>query len=346
MTRRATLSDVAQLAGVSMSTASKALNRRTGMSADTRRRVTDAMDSLGYVPITRDRGHTRSGAIVAVFDTLYTLYSVRVLEGLARGARNAGLDLLVEVSDPFHAGEAVPDLDEFRVKSMSDKGHVGVIMVTSRISDATLEHFRTYELPLVSVDASTALHDGVVNVSSTHWRGGMQAASHLLELGHRRIAFIGGDPGNPGVSERLAGFVDLLRRNHIDVDETLVDERGLELGHVGLEAMLCSDAPPTAVFASSDTAALAAIDVAKKAGLDVPRDLSVIGYDDAYALAVPAINLTTVHAPLEALGRSAVEHIVALAHGSSPEHSDIYLSTQLVVRGTTSTPRGPRRPSD
>lgn len=334
MTRRPTLADVARRAGVSTATASKVLNRRTGFSAETAAAVQAAMSELGYLPITRERMPRATGSIVAVFDTLYTLYSLRVIEGIAEGAQVAGVELVTQVSDPGHVGAPTLSLDERRVRSMADRGHAGVIMVTSRIPADLVDLLRAYGLPLVSIDASAALQADVPDVSSTHWRGGQQAAAHLLERGHRRIAFFGAEPANPGIRERLAGFRDVLAEAGAPLDERFV-VTGLHADATALGALLRQDDRPTAVFAATDAAAVGTIAVARGLGLRVPDDLSVVGYDDTYAPVVPGLDLTTVHAPLEALGRTAVETVLALAAGRPAPRGDLHLSTRLIVRGTT-----------
>jgi len=327
MSRRTTLGDVASLAGVSPATASKVLNDRGGFSEGTRARVERAIEELGYTPSTAGRDR-RIRSLVVVFDSLQAIYSLRVLEGMVDGARIAGVDLVTRVAEPLAA-------DPVDVRAIAASGHSGVVMVTSTIGPELVRRFREHGLPLVSVDASASLQDDVPDVSSTHWRGGMQAAAHLLELGHRRIAFIGGDARNPGLRERLAGFLDQLSREGVPADPSLVSQDGLASGEQQLAAMLASAHPPTAVFASTDGGAVTAIAVAREAGLAVPDDLSVIGYDDTYASLSPALGLTTVRAPLHDLGRTAVDTVLALAHGRGRPTGDLRLPTRLVVRSTT-----------
>ncbi|MGO3884770.1 MAG: LacI family DNA-binding transcriptional regulator [Mycetocola sp.] len=341
--RRATLDDIARKAGVSISTVSKVLNRRTGFSEDTRERVEQAMAELDYAPITRDRAPGVTGAVVVIFDTLYTLYSLRVLEGVAEAAQAAGVDLITQVADPGHHGVATLTLDARRVASMSDKGHAGVVMVTSRISAEMVKQFRDRDLPLVSIDASALVPGDVPNVGSNHWRGGVQAATHLRELGHTQIGFIGGDPDNPGLRERLSGFREVLARDGVSSDPALVSEEGMDQGPVAFDRMMSLAEPPTAVFASTDAGAMEILALARDRGLRVPEDLSVIGYDDTYSLVAPSLGLTTVRAPLEAVGKTAVETVLGLAAGRPVSEADLYLSTRLVVRSTTAPPSGVSR---
>lgn len=333
--RRPTLDDLAARSGVSKTTVSKVLNRRTGFSASTRAAVERAAQELGYVPITRERGPHASGAVVVVFDTLFSLYSLRVLEGVADGAQAAGVDLITQVLRPNWPGGAALELDARRIKTMADKGHAGVLIVTSVITPATVGFFEEYGLPFVAIDAQTALQKTVLSVGSNHWGGGMQAARHLVDLGHRRIGFVGGNRDNPGLRERLAGFREVLETAGIDLPAQLVSEEGLGSGRVAVERMLRGALPPTAVFASNDADALWAVAAITEAGLRVPEDISVVGYDDTYAAVSPVPFLTTVRAPLHDIGRLAVDTLLAVGAGTPPISPRLELATELIVRTST-----------
>ncbi len=338
MPRRVTIDDLARAAGTSRATVSKVLNARGGYSDATRRSVEAAIDELGYRPIARES--RRRPAVAALFDTLFTPYSLRVLEGIVDEAQRLGMDVVTQVADPMHRGRPTLIPDERYVTEAVANGYRGVIMVTSDVDARTAGAFAAAELPLVSIDASASLQETVPNVGSTHWRGGAQAARHLLELGHRRIAFIGGDQRSPGFRERFAGFADALRQQPGAWREELVAPDDWAAGLGALDRMLDAPEPPTAVFAATDGMAVEAIAHLRRRGLGVPDDVSVLGYDDTHSALLPGLELSSVHAPLEAIGAAAVRTVVALAYGDAVLTSDLHLSTTLRARATTKQLRG------
>jgi LacI family transcriptional regulator len=333
--RRATLDDIAALSGVSRATVSKVLNRRSGFTPATRAAVEKAVRDTGYVPITRERRMQESGAILIVFDTLFSLYSLKLLDGVAEGAQDAGVDLITQVMFPNSARAASITLNAHHIKTIADKGHAGVLVVTSVITPETVALFAEYGVPLLAIDAQTALQNDVVSVGSNHWGGGMQAAKHLVDLGHRRIAFVGGHRDNPALRERYTGFREVLEGAGIEIDPTLVSEEGFGSGFDAVARMLRAPHPPTAVFASNDADAFGAVRAIAEAGLRMPEDVSVVGYDDTYAEVSPIRFLTTVHAPLHEIGRVAVATLLGLSRGEQPISPRVELATSLVVRDST-----------
>ena len=168
-----------------------------------------------------------------------------------------------------------------------------VILVTSELSPAQRSLLQRHDLPVVHIDPVDPL-DGVQSIASTNFAGGMQAAQHLLDLGHRHIAFAGGTPRSMPVRERHQGYLAALTAGGGDVDPALVLQRGFgyEAGVDVATELLTLPELPTAIFAATDAAALGVLEAARRQGLRVPEDLSVVGFDDTYA----AMGLTTTFA--------------------------------------------------
>ncbi|MEV6344198.1 substrate-binding domain-containing protein [Actinoplanes sp. NPDC051851] len=337
--RRATLDEVAAHAGVSKATASKVLNHRPGISASTRRRVEEAMRELDYSLTTTPPVPGRT--VTAVFDTLVNLYSLKVLEGAIDAADSAGVDLVTSALAPNPSGRPAKPFDPAYVHRIAAKGHTGLLVVTTRIGDAVVAACASAGLPLVAVDPPNALDGSVVSIGSHHWVGGMQAAQHLLSLGHRRIAFVGGEPDNAGLRERFGGYREVLETAGVTVDPRLVSQEGMGSSERAVGPMLAlpPGARPTAVFAATDGDALSVIRVAYQLGLSVPRDVSVVGYDDTYAaIAASTHLLTTVRTPMHGIGDLALKTLLQMSAGIDPVSRQIRLSTTLITRETTAPP--------
>jgi LacI family transcriptional regulator len=328
--RRVTLDDIARTAGVSKATVSKILNRRGGTSDETRLRVEGVMRELGYVAITRERAPADNRTVTAVFDNLVALYSLGVMSGLVDGAQALGADLVINVTDSHRGTDVV--LDRAFVRRLAAKGHSGLIVVTTSIDAALVSACTQYGISLVAVDAPNTVDASVVSIGSNHWSGGMDATRHLLELGHTRIGFLGGDPAVPGLRERLSGYREALAAAGVEFAPELVSETGMATGAAAVPGMLALADPPTAFFITNDGDAIAVVRAVHDAGLRVPEDISVVGYDDTYSFLPSLIHLTTVHTPMHEIGKLAVETVLGLDEGKQPISPRLQLATNLVVR--------------
>ncbi|PXA68058.1 LacI family DNA-binding transcriptional regulator [Cryobacterium arcticum] len=328
--RRVTLSDIATAAGVSKATASKVLNHRGGTSDETRLRVESVMRELGYVAITRERAPADNRTVTAVFDNLVALYSLCVLGGLVDGAQALDVDLVTNVTDSKQGTDIV--LNRAWVRRLAAKGHSGLIVVTTSIDAALVSACAQYGVPLVAVDAPNLVDASVVSIGSNHWSGGMDATRHLLELGHRRIGFLGGDAAIPGLRERLAGYREALAAAGVDYDPELVSETGMATAAAAVPGMLELADPPTAFFVTNDGDAMAVVRAVHQSGRRVPEDVSVVGYDDTYSIVASVTHLTTVHTPMHEIGKLALETVIGMAEGRRPISSRLQLATHLVPR--------------
>lgn len=338
---RPTLDAVAAAAGVSKATASKVLNDRDGVSEATRERVRGAMNQLRYVPVPGRRVGGSSPTITVLFDGNDSLYSAQVLTGIVLAGTENGVDVVVTSAPGPHRHEP---LSAEWLRVLAEKGHEGVIVVTTAITPAAVHAAADVGLGLVAVDpviVRDSGEEGLVSVSATNWTGGVQATDHLLGLGHRRIGYAGGPPASYPARQRLHGHVAALRAAGIDADPALVRQLGFshDDGRVMATELLAVDAPPTAVVAGCDASALGVLAAARQRHLRVPDDLSVVGFDDTFAADMASPPLTTVRQPLREMGRLAMRTVLALARGEGPETHHFELATTLVVRESTAPPR-------
>ncbi|WP_299039142.1 LacI family DNA-binding transcriptional regulator [uncultured Pseudokineococcus sp.] len=344
---RATLADVARSAGVSQPTVSKVLNDRGDVAPETRDRVQQALRAVGY----QRRGgrgpgaqRRREGALLVelVLSDLDSPYALEVLAGAEEGAAAAGAGLVVTAVHGRRAGGGR------WLSRLEGRRSAGVVLVVSNPAPEAAAELRRLSTPLVLLDPVGSRDPELPTVGATNWSGGLAATQHLLDLGHRRIAVISGDPALACSQERVEGYRAALGRAGVPVDEALVrfGDFSPEGGRREGGALLDLADPPTAVFAGSDVQSSGVYQEARSRGVSVPEDLSVVGFDDLSLCQVLSPPLTTVRQPLADMAAHAVrmaldaaleEPAVPGAGSGPPQH--LQLATSLVVRESTCPPR-------
>ncbi|WP_455836176.1 LacI family DNA-binding transcriptional regulator [Pseudarthrobacter siccitolerans] len=336
-----TLAMVAQQAGVSAPTVSKVVNGRLDVSPETRARVLEALEQAGYQSPLQRRSAAEAGTIVeVVIDVLDSAYMIEVLNGILQFAASADVEILVSATGPALSNLRSP---ERRAQRMLDEGRVGMIVVTSAFSEAQLQAFRRRKIPVVVIDPLNPPSGDVVSVGATNWAGGKAATEHLLDLGHQRIAYIGGIDRAECNQARLHGYMAALMARGITVDPEYIISGGRfrrESGVNGLQALLRLDQLPTAIFAASDTIALGVLAEAGRHGIRVPEDISLIGFDGTKQGEESVPSLSSVAQPLEEMGRAALRSLLRQARGETLDSHRVELATQLIVRGSTAAPAG------
>lgn len=193
---------------------------------------------------------------------------------------------------------------------------------------------------MVLVDPLDVPRTNTPSVGATNWAGAYEATRHLLDLGHTDIRYIGGPSGAYCNTVRAHGWAAAMTDAGLVADTAQIWPGGFTFEH-GLEAataLLQSDVPPTAIFVGSDASAMGVLEAARIRGLSVPGDLSIVGFDDTVLARTSNPQLTTVHQPIAAIGRTAVETVVRLAAGESIPTKRVELATHLVVRNSTAAP--------
>ncbi|GAB3756813.1 LacI family DNA-binding transcriptional regulator [Zhihengliuella somnathii] len=332
------LIDVAEASGVSVSTASKALNGRADISEEVRRKVTKTASEMGYSSPPRVSQRQAPPRLTVVFDHFSSPYAVGILSGAVHASKRAGVELVTTTV----VGDSVSHrvLSTAWMRELVAKGSRGLIVVTAPVSDARVRWCQQNRLPLILIDPASPNHEHVVAIGSTNWNGGKQAAEHLLELGHRRIGMVTGPAESIPAGERQQGFRSAMQMAGCAVDEGLVTGTGFtpESGRVAALRMLTRADRPTAIFAVYDVVALGVLRAAEELGLKVPEALSVIGFDDTSAASWMSPPLTTIRQPLASMGQVAVERALALSNDPERFAHPFQLETRLVVRKSTAPP--------
>lgn len=337
--RRATLADVASAVGVSRGTVSKALNGRGDISSETRERVLAAVTDLNYRPTTAPAPASSRRALAVVFDIPASPYILGVLQGVIAASTETHVDLLPRLAPP-RASRMQRAVAREWVAEQQAAGIIGLIGITLPRPDGLLEAASSADLPFVIVDPVDAHHRSMVSVGSSNWAGARTATEHLIELGHRRIAWIGGPEASDAARDRLYGYQAALDAAGLAIDPALIrsDQFAIATGAEHARSLLALPDPPTAIMAGNDEIAVGVLATAHELGRRVPHDLSVTGFDDTPQAAWTTPPLTTVHQHLEGMGAMAVQTILVMAEGRRPSSRHVELATTLTVRESAAPP--------
>jgi LacI family transcriptional regulator len=324
-----TIKEVSQLAHVSPSTVSRVLNGTTPVSADTRERVLRAIEELDYTPNAFARGlaTNRSGGIGVTTNDIGSPYYAVMLRGVEAAIEDAGLHLMVS------SGHARAGSERSAIQFLKARRSDALIVQAEALSDAELiDQVDQAGVPVVVFGRRIPELDTVC-VHLDNEAGGRIATDHLLRHGHRRIAHIAGPLRFPDARHRLQGYREALDAAGIAYDDHLVVEGDFREGggRAAMERLLDRTTDLDAVFVANDQMAAGAMRAARDRGLDVPRDLSLVGYDDVLLAQYLSPALTTVRQPLFDMGRAAADIAIALLEQRKVEVRTRF-EPELVVR--------------
>ena len=324
-----TIATVAELAGVSTATVSRALQRPDKVQPQTRERVMAAVRATGFVPNSQARNlrSRASRTVILLVRDISNPFYLEIYKGVEEAAVEAGYKVLM--GDARNDDERIQHyLDMVRARHAD-----GLILMVGRFPEQlkaeldrlppiviALETFPDLALPFVKID----------NVAAA-----AEAVEHLIALGHRRIAHITGPMPETLSLDRLAGYRQALAAHGIPPDDTLVVEGDFSLaaGRAAVRQLAERGADFTAIFAASDQMAVAAISELRARGLSVPADVSVVGFDDIVLADAFEPPLTTIHQPRFDIGRQAMARMISLL--SKERGEDVLFETRLIVRGST-----------
>jgi LacI family transcriptional regulator len=334
--RRATIKDVAAKAGVSFMTVSRAINGREGIRPETRAAVMEAIDALGYKPNVAARSLVTSGElrIGVIYSNPSAAFMSEFLTGAFEEAASLGARLVI-LRAPKGENPSSKSLKDFIASGLSG------VLLTPPLGDsiALLRMFARAHLPTATVAAYAA--DNAISVRINDRQAAYEMARHLLDLGHRRIGFIVGNPDQAASAERLAGFYAAVREFE-DVEASIAQgDFSFASGLVAAEQLLDRKPPPTAIFASNDDMAAAVVSVAHRRHLDVPQQLTVVGFDDTMTAVTMWPPLTTVHQPVRDLAAEALRLLsaqVSAPTGQTAASGDYLLDHRIVHRQSEAPP--------
>jgi LacI family transcriptional regulator len=331
---KVTLEDVAQEAGVSVSTASRALKQHEAISQSTRDRVVAAAEALDYKQPARRKNSTdaKPDTIAMLINDIHNPHNSSILLGLEdeAGYEDTNLVLMTTRNDPLREQQVVERLTTMPLDGI-------VIMNSSCLPmEKILEIQAKRKLPIVIFNYPLK-HARIGCIIPDTRLAAYRTANYLISLGHTRIAYVGSK--NRTSAERQQGVEQALRDANIDIDPALIAKRNVDNESRGMRAMeelLSLDAPPTAVIAFNDIMAYGVMHVIYKAGLRIPNDISVIGFDDVPTSAYITPPLTTVALPAYRMGQLAMHLIRRIQTGEDMRTTEpIILESPLIIREST-----------
>ena len=326
--RAVTIIDVAEAAGVSVSTVSRVINNKDDVSDETVQRVNQVISDLGYAQslAARSMRSHQTDVIGMIMPDVDDPFSIEVMRGVNRAIIEESFDLLIYTNGEIRKNNSATWEQQY-VALLNSNVTDGVIIVTpmaDRFSSAS---------PVVSIDPNRNNPKGPA-VISTNYHGAFEAAEYLIKLGHRRVGYIGGRMDLLSADRRQQGFEDAFKTANIPLDPDLIvpGDFTSETGFKQAKKLLSAKEPPTAIFAANDQSAKGVFRAAELLGLQIPDDLSVVGYDD-----IPEaeyLNLTTVNQHINQMGYIGTQMLFTLIRGEELESPVHKINTELVVRGS------------
>ncbi len=330
--RRATIEDVATAAGVSVATVSRALRELPNVAPSTRERIRSVAIELDYVanPTAARLAGGRAGSVAVAVPVFDAWYFSKVVAGIDAVLKEDAIDLLL------YAVTSEEDRQRFLTGrgAWYQRGDA-LVLVDIRLGIEQAARLSESGARIVTIGSSTRYFPSIrLNESES----AALAARHLVELGHRRIGLMSGEPGAHNFRVPLLreeGFRGALAELSIYVDPLLVRSGGfsIEGGREAMGRLLEVDDPPTAVFAMSDDMAIGAIDELRRRGLRCPEDVAIVGFDDNELAAI--FDLTTVRQDVDAIGAAAGRLVRDLMAHPNREHEHVVMPTELIIRGST-----------
>jgi len=322
--------EIAKAAGVSRTTVSFVLNNARGknIGEETRQKVIATAQALGYSPDAAavSTATSRDGAVglfVCHSESVFSdAYIMRLLEGMGPVFNKGRLDLRVR-----QFSMARSDYAEIAAKD----GYLGVILINLHEDDPGISRLASSGLPFVVVGSLPDRE--VTQVDIDNVEAARKAAEHLLSLGHRDVAVVAhADPAFIAVHDRLAGFLGAFEAAGAALPSERLKFAGFTVasGHAAALSLLSYGTPPTAIFATNDMVAYGVLEALEEVGLHVPRDVSVVGFDDDYFSRYTNPPLTTVTLPAEGIGRIAAEVLLRVVAGGGTER--VRLPVSLTIR--------------
>ena len=337
---RATIDDVAELAGVSIKTVSRVVNQEPNVSDATRAKVEKAIARLHYRPnlSARNLASQRARVIALVYDDPSAYenpsggYILRMQTGVLRACREADYRFIIHPCNYQR-----PDLAQ-ELKALVEHARPHGIVLAAPLSNMPriVRAISSTDTPMVRLSPGSASGDGY-SVGTNDREISAEMTRYLASLGHRRIAFIKGNVQHKAVGNRYVGYVDGLKESGLHLDEALVEQgdNSFASGEAAGRRLLELEAPPTAIFAANDDMAAGVIRAAALLGVAVPRRLSVAGCDDIALASQLCPTLTTIRQPLETMAEHAALALIRDSHKAEPPRGADVVPATMCIREST-----------
>jgi LacI family transcriptional regulator len=335
--RRLTMAEIAKEVGVSTTTVSKVLNQQPGVGAHMRARIQQVIEQHDYVQnhAARHLRKGQSGLIDLVIMRLEGGYDLGIMHGIQDALEESGYRLVLFTTNEDEA------IERLWLRRMLDLSTDGVLLLLPYERIGIANALQAQNIPFIAIGDRNEPTTSFPTIGSTIWLGGYTATEYLISLGHRRIGIITLPLHLMTSRARLAGYREALERANIPVDPSLICEGTYLLGD-GIQqtlALLDQPDPPTAIFAGNDAQAAGIYQALYQRNIRIPDEMSVLGFDDVMYTAQMSPPLTTIHQPLQEIGKMAANMLLRLIAGQQIESNHVELSTSLVIRESCAAPR-------
>lgn len=332
-----TIKDVAKKAGVSTATVSLVVHDHKRISPETRKKVLKVIKQLNYYPSRSARGlvSKKTGNIGFILTEDHFLktepFYTRIFLGTEFATRETNYYvLLTTVNSDYTNGEPLP-------RFLEEKSVDGII-IAGKVPHLLIERIKQIGIPFVFVDYHPT-SGAYPAVMIDNIKGGVLATKHLIDQGHRKIGFVGGDLNHPSISDRLYGYRKALNQASIDVNESYIsiEEQNTtkQTGYSAAEKLFNSSPDITAVFACNDAMALGVLQYLKEHSYKVPEDVSLIGFDDVESDVLVEPTISTIKVPKIELGVEAMKLIVSVVENNDVSPKKTLIPVELVIREST-----------
>lgn len=331
-----TIKEIAERAGVSKATVSRVLNNSKPVGEDVRKRVMDVINSTNFKPnaVARSLSLKKSHLIGIIIPDLSNPVFSRIISGIESTIRNLDYSLLITATD-FNVNMKIQHM-----QILKDKGIDGLILVTDHGNETFFDAMLDFKKPIVMIGSDSSV-DSIPVVKINNYKAACEATEYLIGLGHTKIGMIRGPLSDPHSGyERFMGFRDTMMKAGL-FDESRVAEGwySFDDGYKGLLKILRINPDITALFCACDLMAVGAMKLATERGLNVPKDLSVLGFDDVEIARMYNPSLSTVRQPFEEKGKLSIETLIKMIEDKDsykPFTSHI-LTHELIIRESTVT---------
>ena len=326
------IKEVARLAGVSTATVSRTINGSDKVTPETAKRVKRAIEQLKFYPNTNARalGSGKSSLYGLIISDITNPFFPELVKSFEDVAVQYGQEVLI----------ANTDYDKHRMEHcvvrMLQRKVDGVAIMTSEMEEHLIDELRGRKIPLVFLDMGQ-VELGISNVAVDYPAGIDAGVEYLRGLGHEEIAFISGPMNLVPAQVRYKGFIKSMKRQGLTVDKCMIVEGNhrMDGGHEGMTKLLKNKRRPTAVMTSNDVTAIGAMGAIYEHGLKIPRDVSVIGFDDIAMSAFTQPALTTVRLPRDEVARAAFRALYGAAKAAMEVGTEYRIEPRLVIRQST-----------
>lgn len=326
-----TIADVALQAGVSIATVSRVLNKNVFVEEETTLKVQTAIRNLAYVPRTAARtlASRKTKTIGLIMSDISGAFFSPLLRGIEATAREAGYNLLI-----FASGQV--DTNRTLFKPLGEHNTDGLLVFTDSLEIPELTRLNNGGFPVVLMHQSTPAGTNIPTVTIENKDGAAKIVSHLIQIHHRhQIVFLSGPSTHEDAAWRERGYLDALLSNHIPIDRDLIidGEFNEEVAYQSLKRLISTGKKFDAVFSADDDSASGALLALRESSIHVPQEVALVGFDDAPFAPYLTPPLTTIHAPTEQVGKTAILQLLKVIQGKTLDNL-ILLPTELVIRSS------------